>query len=201
LILVLGTPRVSPDTIRDGLLQTGKVKESQINGGFSNIIWQGKDINGNMINVSGSGYSHPCWQEMQNHYVRETLVQSVGRGRGVTDSGIQVVVVSNEDCGIDLANMPLITINDSEDETFHRILNHLGQPPDHEGSNLAVIPIYNNIGFAAAILTNNVIQPRQLRSHLSTLHTHGLLMSRGGGKAKRYYLSDWVMESLTKNQT
>ena len=68
-------------------------------GGWGTQTWEGMTTAGAMVRVDGHGYADPSWQSMNNLLVRATLIQAIGRGRGVTEEVIPVVVV-----GLDESN-------------------------------------------------------------------------------------------------
>ncbi len=187
LIVVLGTPRVNASAIRDGLIRIGRITDAMFNGGFSSLIWEGKTVDGTVVPVKGLGYANPSWNQMQAHFVKETLRQAIGRGRAVSDKSVQVVVVSNESIGMPLASQPLPLVDDSEDDT----LNHVLKLTD-------TFPIYNTIAFVSdapvntsAISVNSGVTDRTVRRHFSTLISTGLLTKKGerGGAT----VPAWVM--------
>ena len=122
LILIIGTPRVPKYAVRDLLIQTGKVAAACRNAKFGNISWEAKDENGKLVKIDGLGYNDPDWANANDNLVKETLRQGIGRGRAVTDNGVQVLVASNESLGLIIADSPLLLLSDSEDETLQLIV-------------------------------------------------------------------------------
>jgi hypothetical protein len=214
LIIVLGTPRVSPSAIRDHLIRIGRIdrirrververveRTDQTNlitldksfgsfgslGCFGSVVWEGKRISGDIVRVEGLGYSNRDWSEVNNRFVKETLLQAVGRGRGVTDKGVPVLVVSCESIGLPISDQPLRLIGDSEDETLRLAIAVL---VTKRLTNLtARNAIYITIGELA--VTQGSKPERTLRDHLSYLSLSGLLSRRGqrGG----WTLADWLI--------
>jgi hypothetical protein len=172
LIVVLGTPRVPPVAVRDGLLRLGRMEAAAGDGDFGTVRWEGRTVAGKMVWNDGRGYGDPSWAEMQNLLVREALLQAVGRGRGVISGGVPVVVVSNEPLGLPLADNPLDPVTDTQDETYRLVVRLTAQ-----------IAKENNIA-GRAVMTLQVAQSspykeRYVRQLLSSLSFHGLLSRKG----------------------
>lgn len=190
LILVIGTPRVPKHAVRDLLIQTGKVDSACRSAKFGDVLWEGKANNGNLLQIGCKGYADPEWANACNQLVKETLLQAIGRGRGVTDKGVQVVVASNESLGLTLADQPLRLISDSEDETLQLTVSATARNAK-----------YNTLAFAAVnfIVTDTVAklshyEIRTVRSHLSSLSLSGLLKKKGprGG----WIVADWLLSGI-----
>lgn len=202
LILVLGTPRVPASAIRDVLIRLGRFEDAKLNGGFSSLIWEAKTTAGNLVQVTGLGYFNPSWAEIHCLLVRETLIQAVGRGRGVTDKAVPVLVVSNESLGLPVADRPLPLLDDSEDETLQLTVmltdtnakdNILGKVADPQPS-LGDVTVIRPADITAINGTSN----RTARRHLQSLHTLGLLMKKGerGG----VIVEDWLRAAASGNK-
>ncbi len=190
LILVTGTPRVPKHAVRDLLIQTGKVAAACRNAKFGDVLWEGKANNGSLLQIGCKGYDDPEWANACNHLVKETLRQAIGRGRGVTDKGVQVIVTSNESLGLTLADQPLQLISDSEDETLQLTVSATARNAK-----------YNTLAFGAVnfIVTDTVAklsqyELRAVRSHLSSLSLTGSLKKKGarGG----WIVADWLLSSI-----
>jgi hypothetical protein len=190
LILIIGTPRVPKHAVRDLLIQTGKVDAACRSAKFGDVMWEGKANNGSLLHIGCKGYDDPDWANACNQLVKETLRQAIGRGRGVTDKGVQVVVASNESLGLTLADQPLQLISDSEDETLQLTV-----------SATAANAKYNSLAFHAVnfIVTDTVArlsqyELRTVRSHLSSLSLSGLLTKKGerGG----WIVADWLLSAM-----
>jgi hypothetical protein len=193
LILVLGTPRVSPAVVREHLITVGEIESAKFNKRFDKLYWEGKNESGEIVTVQGRGYYDEYWCEANNHFVKETLVQAIGRGRSVTEKGVDVVVVSNENLGMVLADSPLQPLSEQVDGTLHHILR----------KRLAARnAIYYTIGDVAANFTSDVIATisgkpiRTITSHFSQLITHGLVMRQG--ERSGYRLADWLLAYFVK---
>ena len=163
LLIILGTPRVPAVAIRDRLILLGDIAAANRNPVFGCVEWQGKDENGAIINISGTGYQDDSWQCVYKFLVKETLLQAIGRGRSVTEKAVPVVVVSNENINnLIISENPCRILSDTVDKTYQRLLT-------------VKIPNSTIIGKVAVIKP----QSRKDRLHCSTLHNEGLLKRLG----------------------
>lgn len=108
LVIVAGTPRVDASVIRARLCQLGDFDAAGIEGDWGELQWRGRTVSGQTRGVCGRGYQHPAWRKAHRSLVRSAIVQAAGRGRGVLDDGCDVIVISNEECGLTLADRPTI---------------------------------------------------------------------------------------------
>ena len=136
LVLILGTPRVPPSAVREALIQVGNAEEAGKDGEWRSHIWQGYAPDGEKVEICGLGYENPSWDRMHQLLVRSSLLQAVGRGRGVIETGVPVVVVSNERLGIPVAAEDLVLLKDPEARTLHFATLKIA----------AVFPTYNTVG-------------------------------------------------------
>lgn len=173
LLLVLGTPRVPPSAIRDWLVRIGKIADAARDGCWGERIWEGRAMDGSLLRVGGHGYSDPSWSAMQRVLVGATLLQAIGRGRGVTERGVPVVVVSNENLGLPLSSSPLPEVKDPEARTFSALLERTAINAKYD--------LVGEIAVTAAELSRHLgdVKERQLRNHLTHLTTLGLLAKKG----------------------
>lgn len=100
LIVVLGTPRLPPHAVASYLVQLGETEAAGRTPEWDTVYWQAELFGGETQLVDGVGYLDPAWRSAQRDLVRSTLVQAVGRGRLALESGCEVVVFSNEECGL-----------------------------------------------------------------------------------------------------
>jgi hypothetical protein len=187
LILVIGTPRVPPVAVRDMLIRLGRVGAASHQGKFEGLTWEGKTVSGNSVRIDGLGYAEPSWAEVHSLLVKETLRQAIGRGRGVTDKGVPVLVASNESLGLALADQPLRLVSDAEDDTLQLAVSASARNAiNNTIANRAVAPVVTST--VAAISRYKL---RAVRQHLSSLNTHGLLRKKGdrGG----WIVADWLL--------
>ena len=118
LIIILGTPRVPPSAVREGLIQIGQVNDAVLDGDWGLVNWKGKTMEGDLLTVSGRGYRNPFWNKVHQMLVKNALLQAVGRGRGVRNGGVPVVVVSNELLDLPLLAFTAPIIKDEVTKTF-----------------------------------------------------------------------------------
>ena len=104
LVIVAGTPRVNAVAIRERLCQLGEFDAAGIDGDWGEVQWRGRTQSGEARIVRGRGYQQPDWWKAHQSLVRAAIVQAVGRGRGVLEDGCDVIVISNEECGLPLAD-------------------------------------------------------------------------------------------------
>jgi RepB DNA-primase from phage plasmid/Primase C terminal 1 (PriCT-1) len=179
LLLIVGTPRVPPSAVREALIQAGDVDAAGRDGRWRSHVWQGRTLQGDLIDVHGLGYEDPSWSRMHQILVRSNLQQAVGRGRGVIESGVQVVVVSNESLGVPFAADTLELLKDPEARTLQTVTELS-----------AVFPTVYTVGEIAVSVAQIVSQlaqgdelaalkERQVRTHLSALEHKGLLARKG----------------------
>ena len=90
-------------------------------------MWEGRTAHDRVVRVEGLGYGDPSWGWVHKLLVRASLLQAVGRGRGVTRQGVQVVVVSNENLGLPLMAGDMPSIKDPEAETFLAVVKLLSE--------------------------------------------------------------------------
>ena len=102
LIVIAGTPRISPKVVRTHLCRLGEFDAAGDDPGRGEMHWRGRTESGDTRVVRGRGYEHPAWKRAHGDLVRATLVQAIGRGRGLLEDGCDVLVLSNEPCGLRL---------------------------------------------------------------------------------------------------
>lgn len=100
LIVIVGTPRIPPAEIASYLVQVGEVEAVCNQAEWGALAWQGRTESNEFVKVDGYGYRDEVWQRAHRDLVRGSLVQAIGRGRGILDTGCEVVVLSNEECGL-----------------------------------------------------------------------------------------------------
>lgn len=114
LIIVAGTPRVPQDALAEYLIQIGRIGAAAREVVWSDVRWTGKTESGEGIQVTGKGYHDEDWRQAHRDLVRATLVQAVGRGRGILESGCEVVVLSTEECGLPISDLSVKGMNEAE---------------------------------------------------------------------------------------
>lgn len=173
LILVLGTPRVPPAAVRYWLVRTGRIEAAATDGGWGIRTWEGKTTDGALIRVDGYGYAESHWRRMNNLLVKASLLQAVGRGRGITEQGVPVVVVSNENLRLPISATPVPEIKDPEARTFSAFLELTAKNAKYD--------LVGEIAVTAPELARHLgdLKERQVRNHLADLTTLGLLAKKG----------------------
>lgn len=216
LLLILGTPRVPPAAIREGLIQIGNIEEAGGDGRWGIVKWQGR-TSANMkssstglmepdprslplaadgagpcgpannlfptevITVEGRGYHDPAWAEVHEHLVQANLLQAIGRGRGVRQQGVPVVVVSNEHLGLPLLAGESPIIKDPEAQTFMAMIKLTVKNPKY-------ITLGKMTVTTAELAAQARLSAEETRRHCIHLMTLGLLArkgQRGGWMLKR----------------
>jgi len=128
LLIVAGTPRVPPTAIKSRLIQLGKIAAASRADDWvewGRDYWSGITQSGRRVTVQSTGYRDRDWQAAYRAIVAAELIQSVGRGRGICDNGIPVVVLSNEPLGLSLVDIELQPLTDSEAELLVKLTEQL----------------------------------------------------------------------------
>lgn len=111
LIVVAGTPRLPPVAVASYLVQVGDLAAAFIEPKWGPIYWDGLSESGEPVSIKSSGYDDELWQRAHRDLVRAAIVQAVGRGRGILDTGCEVLVLSNEECGLPISDAGMETLN------------------------------------------------------------------------------------------
>ena len=124
LLIVCGTPRVPPSAIKTRLIQRGlsraaRRSEEWISWGPD--YWPGRTVAGRVKVVRCGGYRDHDWHRAYRAIVASELVQAIGRGRAVLDTGIPVIVLSNEPLGLPLIDGDFEPLTDSEVEPLSEL--------------------------------------------------------------------------------
>lgn len=127
-VIVLGTPRIPAEAVAAFLIQCGDVTAATRQPGWEKYLWRGITESGQQRNVDACGYHDEAWRAAHRDTVRATLVQAIGRGRGILSHGIPAFVFTTEECGLKLADVGHEPQPLREDEA--RLLAVLGT--DHE---------------------------------------------------------------------
>lgn len=122
VILVLGTPRPGPDAVRHRLLVMGEIDAAAIpDPVWESYCWIGKSESGTSVTVNSSRYQDADWQRAFVSLCRAELTQCVGRGRTVCHDGIDVIVVSTEECGLLIADNALRKMTETETKVLETL--------------------------------------------------------------------------------
>jgi hypothetical protein len=101
-LIIIGTPRVPPSSIRRHLLLLGKRAAARLTAaeaGWHLDRWQGLTESGKEVDVRTGHYRDPDWHAAYLSLVRSELRQAIGRGRGLLPNGIPVFAVTTENLG------------------------------------------------------------------------------------------------------
>lgn len=118
LIVILGTPRIPPAAVASYLIQVGEIGEACREPNWGAIQWEGKSETGESVLVESSGYLDPAWRRAYQEIVRSALLQAIGRGRGILDTGCEVLLLSNEEAGLRISDAEAETLNASSAKTL-----------------------------------------------------------------------------------
>jgi hypothetical protein len=111
LILIAGTPRIPPPAIAAYLVQVGEVGAACRQPEWVTVYWDGQTESGEAIQVKSRGYQDEAWRRAHRDLVRAQLVQAIGRGRGILETGCEVIVLSNEECGLVISDAGMESLN------------------------------------------------------------------------------------------
>lgn len=176
LIIVAGTPRVPKSAIADYLIQTRQLSAASTEPEWGQVHWHGLTESGEPVTVVGSGYYDARWQRAHQDHVRAAIVQAIGRGRGILTDGCEVIVLSNEECGLRISDSEATRLNEAS-------LNILTVVRELTLAN----PKYNYLGKAsvttAEVAAKTNRSAARIRALLSTLEACGLVcrVSERGG--------------------
>ena len=116
MLIVLGTPRVPPAAVKNRLFVLGKVMAASRDGQWEADYWSGVTLDGKRRTIKTAAYRDHDWHASHRAIVRAELIQSAGRGRGLCENGIPVVVVSNESL-----NFPILEAEEIKSLTKNEI--------------------------------------------------------------------------------
>ena len=94
-LLVLGTPRVGDDAIREELWRDGDRNAAQIRDpGWTKYTWQARaaGYQDKVVTVVGRCYSDPAWHQACLRVTRAAMRQALGRGRAILDCGVPATI-------------------------------------------------------------------------------------------------------------
>ena len=114
LLVILGTPRVPPGEIRSYLWRVGQIGAACRDPEWKPYQWLGKTEAGEEVQVKALGYpDDPEWRRAHRNLVRANLIQAAGRARGILAEGIEVLVVTTEECGLPLSDRESETVGNT----------------------------------------------------------------------------------------
>jgi hypothetical protein len=190
LVLVLGTPRPGGAAVRQALLVAGEYEAAAVeNPQWGPLVWRGLREDGEAVSVIGRGYQDPVWQAAYRSLVRSVLVQSIGRGRGLLETGVPVVVVSTEECGLMISDRG--TDGSKLSAGCRAVLNKLTERPAADRDTTAT---KNQVGDLSRFTAHEIaeglegLNVRSVQRYLATLEARGLVLRFGAGPATRWGL-------------
>lgn len=107
-LIVLGTPRVPPAAIKARLIKLGMPAAAARSVkwvSWGRDYWSGLTTDGRRVTVRSRAYRDHDWHRAHEAIVRAELIQSAGRGRSITESGIPTLIVSTENLGLPVLDM------------------------------------------------------------------------------------------------
>lgn len=113
LLIVAGTPRLPPSAIATYLVQVRNDAAACVEPPWKAIHWVGRTESGETVHVHTKGYQDETWRRAHRELVRAALVQAIGRGCGILEVGCEVIVLSNEECGLVISDSTLESLNAS----------------------------------------------------------------------------------------
>lgn len=111
LLVVAGTPRFPPGAIAEYLVQVGEVGAACHQPEWGAVYWHGAAESGEPVKVKAVGYPDEAWRRAHRDLVRAQIVQAIGRGRGILPNGCEVLVLSNEECGLVISDAGMEPLN------------------------------------------------------------------------------------------
>lgn len=172
LIVVAGTPRVPPAAIANYLVQIGDVAAACEPAEWNKLFWYGETESGETVKVHGWGYQDDLWRGAHRDLVRAALVQAVGRGRGILESGCEVIVLSTEECGLVLSDTGLEAFGG----TSYRVLSALKElTMENPNKRYLGKSIVNSRSIAVA----TGLSPERVREVLRHFERRGLVQKIG----------------------
>ncbi len=186
LILIVGTPRVGDDAIRQHLVQCGEHDAAAESPEWTKVRWRAQNANGQPVTIQTSGYRHPRWRKAYRELVEAAIAQAIGRGRGILSDGIRTVAVTCDPCGLTRiapSEWGTNLISDSAADLLQWMVDE------------ARVRTLSLIDITKSFCPNFDHTDRWYRRQLTELVAHNLLARTGpkGGPGVRWSLSgDWL---------
>jgi hypothetical protein len=109
VLLVVGTPRPNPGSIRRRLVVQGDIDAASLpDGTWDDGTWDATTVAGESVTLRSRGYTHPEWRAAHQAMVRAALRQAIGRARAGLVEGIPCVVLSDEPLGLPVDRRPVL---------------------------------------------------------------------------------------------
>ena len=172
LLIIVGTPRVPPRAVAEYLVQVDEVGAACRQPQWGVVYWRGETESGEPVKVKSSGYRDEAWRRAHRDLVRARIVQAVGRGRGILKTGCEVIVLSNEECGLVISDVGMEALNGGS----AKVLEALRQLT---AENANIYYLGKTAVSTRKIAQTISIKPRRVRELLSSLERRGLVRRVG----------------------
>jgi hypothetical protein len=180
-LLVVGTPRQSPDAIRMMLHRMGDTRAAvAAEPDWVPLPWVGLSETGERVTVPGKGYADPQWERWRRWGVRAAIRQAVGRGRGQLADGIPCELLSTEEAGVELADVEAtgLAMADGPRRVLDIMSHGEGEKLDTKPTN-SLVGKLSNYGPVELSAELDVDRRTALR-WLKVLERRGLVVCSGG---------------------
>jgi hypothetical protein len=167
LIIVAGTPRLPPGVIATYLIQVGEIGAACRQPEWGKVFWHGTTESGEPKKVKGAGYQDEAWRKAHRDLVRAHLVQAIGRGRGILATGCEVVVLTNEECGLAISDAGFESVNGTAIKVLQAMRDLSAQIPNKDILGICALK-------SADIASRCGIEQRQTQLALQILERKGL---------------------------
>ena len=174
LLIALGTPRVPVAAVRRRLLQQGEREAAVLaDGDWQSRVWTGFTPTRERCEIMTKQYANDKWRQACEMIVLAELQQCIGRGRGVLEAGIPVVVLSNEPLGLPLATTDVSPVNEAES----KILGYLNAATGSEkwGETLNNILEFHPTFSPREIAAATKLSKPYVNDRLKSLRSRGLV--------------------------
>lgn len=172
LIIVAGTPRVPPSAIARYLVRVGEVEAASRQPEWGVVYWQGVTEADQPLKIKTSGYQDEAWRRAQRDLVRAQLVQAIGRGRGILETGCEVLVLSNEECGLPISDAGLEPLNEASAAILNALRELAAENPNKYILGKSAVK-------SSAIAQAVQLKSRTVRECLRGLERRGLVQKVG----------------------
>jgi len=128
-IVVLGTPRVSPSDVRGHLIAIGSLaaRLSEDQADWTLDYWSGVTESGRRVTVRTPHYRNHDWHRAYCALVLSELRQAIGRARSVLSEGMPAYVVTTENVGETLSDLPCAPLTDAQYEVLGCLYSRRGR--------------------------------------------------------------------------
>jgi hypothetical protein len=170
-IIVAGTPRVPPEALRKWLCRIGRFDAARRDGDWGALPWKGLTTSDRPRIVEGIGYRDADWREAHRAIVRANIIQAAGRGRGIRETGCEVIVLSTEEAGFTLSEpgKDALELKTGEASVLTAI-----------NGQISYISLLGDLSVKSAQIASSTGESnRQVQRHLGELEARGLVRRVG----------------------